>query len=107
RSQDGGRSWGSPEEAIPEVEITDVKAAPDGTVYVGTRGRGILASKDGLRSWQQVETPPTMQKVRALSISGDRFLAGTEGTPDPVSVFEWEDREQWRQLGNLAECSGA
>jgi len=107
RSQDGGKSWGSPEEAIPEVEVTDVKAAPDGTVYVGTRGRGILSSRDGLRSWQQVEAPPAMQKVRALSISSDRFLAGTEGTPDPVGIFEWEDREQWHRLGDLAECSGS
>src|SRR3954463_7931077 len=84
RSQDGGKSWGSPEEAIPEVEITDVKAAPDGTIYVGTRGRGILSSSDGLRSGPPGEAPPAMQKVRALSISSDRFLAGTEGTPDPV-----------------------
>ena len=107
RSPDGGRSWGQPEEAISEVEVAEVKAAPDGTVYVGTRGRGLLQSRDGLRSWEQVETPPEMQKVRALSITADRFLAGTEARPGPVGVFEWEDHEQWRQLGDLAECSGA
>jgi photosystem II stability/assembly factor-like uncharacterized protein len=106
-SQDGGKAWSQPQEAFPDVEVADVKASSDGTVYVGTRGRGILRSKDGLRSWGAVEAPPSMQKVRAFSISSDRFLAGTEGTPGPVGVFEWEDEDQWRQLGNLAECSGA
>jgi photosystem II stability/assembly factor-like uncharacterized protein len=108
RSQDGGKTWGAPEEGIPDVEMAEVKGAPDGTVYVGTRGRGILRSKDGLRSWEPVETPPAMQKVRALSITPDRFLAGTEAVPAPAGVFEWEDQEGWRRLGDLAaDCSGA
>jgi photosystem II stability/assembly factor-like uncharacterized protein len=107
RSQDGGKSWGSLEEAIPDVEVAEVKAAPDGTVYVGTRGRGILRSRGDLQSWEQVETPTTMQKVRSISITPDRFLAGTEAVPSAAAVFEWEDQEQWRQLGDLAECSAS
>ena len=106
-TEDGGKTWGDPEVAIPDVEMAEAKAAPDGTVYVGTRGRGILRSKDGLQSWEQVDTPPEMQKVRAISITPDRFLAGTEAVPAAAGVFEWEDHESWRQLGDLAQCSAS
>ncbi|MPZ13699.1 MAG: hypothetical protein GEU73_04635 [Chloroflexi bacterium] len=107
RSRDGGMSWDEPEEAIPDVELSEVKGAHDGTIYVGTRGRGMLLSGDGLRSWQQIETPPPMQKVRAISVTPDRFLAGTEAGPSPVGVYEWWEKRSWRQLGDLADCSAA
>ena len=108
RSGDNGKSWGEAEALVPDVEVTDVKAAPDGTIYLGTRGRGVLRSKGArLDAWEQVEAPPAMQKVRSLSITPERFLAGTEATPAPVAVFEWEDQEQWQQLGDLSACSGS
>ena len=107
RSKDDGRTWQPAETLIPDLDVADVAAAPDGAVYVGTRGRGVLRSRDGLRSWEEVETPGALQKVRSFYISGDRFLAGNESRPDPVGIFEWEDGEQWRQLGDLSTCSGA
>jgi photosystem II stability/assembly factor-like uncharacterized protein len=76
-------------------------------VYVGTRGHGILRSRDGLRSWEPVETPAALQKVRSLYVDGERFLAGIESVPEPVGVFEWQDQEEWHRLGDLAACSGS
>jgi photosystem II stability/assembly factor-like uncharacterized protein len=107
RSNDKGRSWGEPEVAVADLDCGDVKVAPGGSVYVGTRGDGILQSSDGLRSWQRIETPGPLQKVRALCIGDDSFLAGSEARPDPVGVFEWQDHEEWRQLGDLSACSGS
>ncbi len=107
RSSDSGKTWQTPEVAIADLDAAAVHGAPDGSVYVGTRGKGLLRSRDGLRSWEPVETPAALQKVRALAIDGERFLAGNEARPDPVGVFEWEDGKQWRPLGDLAACSAA
>ena len=105
RSKDGGKTWAA-ETAIPDLDVAEVSTAQDGTVYVGTRGRGILRSRD-LSKWEEVETPSALQKVRCFSIDGDRFLVGNEARPDPVGVFEWEDGESWRPLGDLSACSAA
>src|SRR5713226_6362003 len=89
RSKDNGKTWSVPETAIPDLDVADVQSAPDGTVYVGTRGRGILRSRDGLRTWEEVEVPAALQKVRTMCITSDRFLAGSEARPEPVGIFEW------------------
>jgi hypothetical protein len=105
RSKDNGKTW-EQETAIPDLDVAEVSTAPDGTVYVGTRGQGILRSRD-LKKWEAVETPSALQKVRCFSIDGERFLVGNEARPDPVGVFEWEDGESWKPLGNLSTCSAA
>jgi len=107
KSRDNGASWTEPEPIIPDLDVADIRPGKDGSVYVGTRGRGLLRSQDGLRSWQQVEAPGALDKVRSLYISGDLFLAGNEARPDPVGVFEWQDGEEWRPLGDLSTCSGS
>ncbi len=104
---DDGRTWSAPEVAVPETDITDLAAAPDGTVYVGTVGRGVLQSHDGLRDFVETDTPDALKKVRSLHIDGDSVLAGSESRPHPVSVFRWQDHEEWRQLGDLSACSGS
>src|SRR5438067_10445850 len=106
RSQDDGKTWGAPEVIFPDLDVADVCAAPDGTVYAGTIGRGVLQSRDGLRGWDEIEAPAALRKVRSLHLDGDNLLAGSESRPDPVGVFQWEDHEQWRQLGDLSKCSG-
>src|SRR5438093_9405784 len=70
-SRDDGRTWGSPETAIPDVEACVIRRAPDGTVYVGTRGHGLWRSRDGQGGWEQVETPLGLEKVRSLFITRD------------------------------------
>lgn len=107
RSRDDGRSWGGPKLVIPDLDVADVRSAPDGATYVGSRDRGLLRSRDGLQSWDEVEVPSALGKVRSLCITGNAFLAGSEARPEPVGVFEWQDGEQWRPLGNLAACSGS
>ncbi len=107
RSKDDGKTWGEPEVAIQDLDVADVCAGPDGTVYAGTVGRGVMQSADGLRRWEEIDTPSALKKVRSLRISGDSLLAGSESRPDPVGVFEWQDHEEWRQLGDLSTCSGS
>src|ERR687885_252845 len=89
RSKDDGATWGEPELAISDIEIADLSAAPDGTVYAGTVGRGVLKSRDGLRAWDEIDTPDALKKVRSLRATGDAVLAGSESRPHPVGVFEW------------------
>jgi photosystem II stability/assembly factor-like uncharacterized protein len=103
-SRDGGATWET-RTAIPDIDVAEVAAA-NGTIYVGTRGQGILKSDD-LQSWKPVEVPGALQKVRSFWIDGDRFLVGNEARPDPVGVYEWEDGETWRPLGDLSTCSAA
>ncbi len=107
RSHDDGTSWDEPEVMIADLDVGDVKTATDGSVFVGTRGRGLLRSRDGLRSWQSVDVPGGLQKVRSLCITGDTFLAGSEARPDPVGVFAWQGGDDWQPLGDLSTCGGA
>jgi len=107
RSRDDGKSWNAPELAIADLDVGDIKIGTDGTTYVGTRGRGLLRSRDGLRTWEEVETPSALDKVRSICISKDRFLVGNESRPDPVGIYEWIDGEEWRPLGDLAACAGS
>src|SRR5438046_3068486 len=90
-SSDNGASWSGPDMLIPEVEACTLQAAPDGSMYVGTRGQGIFRVKPGMQDAEHLETPPELTKTRSLFISEDHFLAGTE----PARVFEWENRERW------------
>lgn len=105
RTRDGGKTW-VPDTAIPDLDVAEVATAPEGMVYVGTRGRGILRSRD-LSTWESVDGPSALQKARCFWIDEDGFLVGNESRPDPVSVFAWEDQEAWRQLGDLSACSAA
>ncbi len=61
-SKDGGKSWTGPEVAIPDVEPHKIRRGPDGGVYVGTRGDGLLRSPDGLGDWAPIETPPAAEQ---------------------------------------------
>lgn len=111
RSSDGGKTWEAADAALPDVEAHVIKSAPDGTVYLGTRGHGLFRAKPGLRDWEPIETPPAAQKIRSICALADRLIVGTEAALDPkgaeVSVFEWSSRNGWRRLGNLLECSGS
>jgi photosystem II stability/assembly factor-like uncharacterized protein len=108
RSKDDGKTWSEPKVALPETDVTDLAAAPDGTVYVGTVGRGVLRGADGLTSFTETDTPDALKKVRSLHIDGDSVLAGSESRPHPVGVFRWQEHEEWQELGDLtAGCSGS
>ncbi|MEA2639640.1 MAG: hypothetical protein QOF51_1034, partial [Chloroflexota bacterium] len=101
-SEDEGRTWAEPETLLAGVHACTLAAAPDGSVYVGTRGEGLFRVAPGLRSHEQVETPAELSKVRSLCITGDQFLAGTE----PAQVYSWEDRKRWVPFGDVRQVSG-
>lgn len=107
RTTDDGGTWGAPEAAIADVDVATIQSAPDGSFYVGTRDAGLFRSGDRLRSWEHVETPPGLAKVRSLCIGEDRFLAGSEAAAEAVGVYEWLEAKHWRRLGDMSTCSGS
>ena len=106
-SPDGGESWSAPEIAVPDVEAHKIRRGPDGAVYVGTRGNGLLRSPDGLGDWTPVDTPPAAQMIRSLCSTDERLLVGTEAGEAPVGVYAYSEAAGWETLGDLTSCSGA
>jgi photosystem II stability/assembly factor-like uncharacterized protein len=103
-SPDGGKSWSTPEPQLAGVHVCAVAAADNGTVFVGSRGHGLLQSTGDLTVWQPVETPDAAQNIRSLRTVGDKLLVGTE----PAAVFEYAPRTSvWSAMGDLWECPGA
>ena len=106
-SDDGGRSWTAPEAAIRDVEVSAIAQAPDGAVYVGTRGSGLLRNREGVSTWESVDLAPGMEKVRSICIADGRFVVGTEAGTAPAGVYEWLDRRSWQPLGDVMTCPGS
>ena len=106
-SSDGGESWSAPEIAVPDVEAHKIRRGPDGAVYVGTRGNGLLRSPDGLGDWTPIDTPPAAQMIRSLCSTDERLLVGTEAGEAPVGVYAYSEAAGWETLGDLTSCSGA
>ena len=105
-SPDEGGQWSEPEVAVPDVEAHAIVKGPDGHMYVGTRGHGLLRSAD-LRTWDRIETPAAAQRVRSLCVRGDGLLVGTEADAEPVAVFSWSADGAWEPVGDLTSCPGS
>jgi len=103
RSSDGGKTWSDPELVIPEVDVTALVKL-DGEMYAGTRGAGIFHRPNGPgKRWEQLETPPALNKVRSLCAGNGTLLVGTE----PPAVYEWIGRQRWQQLGDVTTTPGS
>ena len=74
--------------------------AVDGaSVLVGTRGRGVLTSRDAGATWTAVELPePDVMSV-AISAADGALYAGTE----PSRLFVARPGEPWTELGALQD----
>ena len=102
-SLDGGQSWGTPQTLRPEVEAVAFETGADGVVYMGTRGDGLLSSRDDLRSWQPVREAKQLEKIRSLAWDNDHLLIGTE----PAGVYEYVPDESCEALGDIWSCEGS
>ena len=103
RSSDGGKTWSDPELVIPEVDVTALVKL-DGEMYAGTRGAGIFHRPNGPdKRWEQLDTPPALNKVRSLCAGNGTLLVGTE----PPAVYEWVGRQRWQQLGDVTTTPGS
>lgn len=76
RSTDGGGTFAAL--AVPAAAALQALAAsapPDGAgppaLWVGTRGRGVLASRDGGASWRAEPEPVALQNVLHLAVAHD------------------------------------
>ena len=110
-SKDGGLDWSPSEIQLPDTEVHVIKAAPDGTVYLGTRGHGLFRSKSGMHGWEAIETPAAAARIRSIVPAGDHLIIGTEAGlgegASPVGVFAWSQKSGWEPLGDLRTCSGS
>jgi len=94
------------ERLIREYEVACLALDPDdpNVVYAGTKGRGIIRSDDGGRTWQ----PLGMEghTVKAISVSpaqADRIFAGTR----PAYLFMSDDKgHTWRELEAFRKIRG-
>ena len=91
-SRDGGRTWSNAAGDDLRMRVTSVVFGPNGVIYAGTgqstdlsglpvNGRGVLASRDGGRHWDNVSAGLANLDVRALATSPDGhwLYAGTGG----------------------------
>jgi Sortilin, neurotensin receptor 3, len=110
-SENGGRDWSPNAVQLPGIEVHVVKAALDGTVYLGTRGHGLFRRRPGSSEWEAIETPLAARKIRSIAPVGDQVIIGTEAglgeSASPVGVFRWSHMSGWEPLGDVRECSGS
>ncbi len=79
RSEDGGISWKSANEGLPDSSVRSLKADPhvSGTLYAGTES-GVYRTLDGGRSWASFGRQLSGLATTSLAIGvGGRLLAGT------------------------------
>lgn len=109
-SKDGGASWSDPEMLMPDTEAHALRAGPNGTVFLGTRGKGLFRGTGDLRRWESLDTPPAALKARSLCWVDDHLLVGTEAgehNDPPVGVFSWSERAGWKAMGEITTCPGS
>lgn len=94
-SDDDGATWQRSD--LPDLEVWQVRAAGDGSLYAGVQPAGLWRSRDNGETWNKVEgfarlaeehdgwgiplTPPIPGRLRALVIDAtnpDRIAAGVE-----------------------------
>lgn len=78
RSADGGLTWTTRNDGLPDVAIHTLAVDAGGVVYAGTSG-GVFVSSDSGSRWSPFHEGLTAPQVRALAFDGPRVLAGTEG----------------------------
>lgn len=106
RSNDGGRSWHSAVNGLPDAQVTALAvaaAAPD-TVYAAVSGDGLWRSEDAGRTWSFVMDRPWIEEAErdvlaltsvnlASGMGGIWLYAGTEKgvTRVPDCFCRWQD----------------
>jgi hypothetical protein len=89
QSRNGGASWRTPTEGLPDDEVTSLAVDPNEPkiLYAGTAGHGIFRSTDGGQRWKPpvtLEAEPLEQVMASLS---DRSLIGKASRIAPPPAF--------------------
>jgi hypothetical protein len=95
RIERDGPAW-TAAQVLDGGRVECVAAAGD-TVLAGTRGRGLLVSRDGAGSWERVELPEPDVFSVAIGAADGALYAGTE----PSRVFVARDGGLWTELEAL------
>ena len=105
RSDDGGRSWVTRNEGLPEGEVIalTVHAEQPDTVYASVSGQGIFRSEDAGASWRLMDKGPRQDVVQFVHSNmagsmqtGWLFAATTKGISRAMDCFCG-----WRDAGGL------
>ena len=81
RTRDGGRSWQSIAEGIPDGEFVRVvreDPARPGLIYAGTE-TGVYVSPDAGASWQSIQLNLPVAPIHDLLVKDDDLVAATHG----------------------------
>lgn len=98
RSANRGASYTGWNFGLFDSEVNAIALSPDfandQTVYAGTQS-GIFSSRNGGRSWREVDLPMNLAPVLCLALAGGRIYAGTEES----GLYLSEDGgDAWKQL---------
>ncbi len=85
----------------PRTTAISVTAQNSKTIYVGTANSGVLVSRDGGETWQQVRGVPTQAPISAIEQDPKRSAYVYVGTKQSLYVSH-DGGERWmRRGGNL------
>ncbi|HLG69270.1 MAG TPA: glycosyl hydrolase [Chloroflexota bacterium] len=98
-----GGSWQAERTALQGLHVSSLALEPQsGTLFAGTHNGGLLASRDGGRSWQRC-AGIEQDEVYSLAVAHGRVYAGTE----PAHLYVSEDAGQtWADLAGLCQVPG-
>ena len=96
-------AWGEKSRSLTGKHISTIVVEPSGTVFAGTHGDGIYASKDGGKSWERRDSGVASSNIYSMSAvqaGGQlRIYAGTE----PAHLYVSSDLgKSWSELPIIA-----
>lgn len=90
--------------ADPSLQCAVCDPVDPSILYIGSRGGGLQRSRDGGRSWRDMQLPLKEVFSVAVSSADDSVYAGTE----PSRIFKSSDQgESWREKVALTEIPSA
>ena len=97
RSSDGGRHWAAA--ALDGLEVWQIRAGPDGTLYAVTQPAGLYRSTDGGDEWSSVD-------AKDLITLADVFRAPPSGASRSIRRYPGE-RAPWSSTRPIRRGCGS
>jgi photosystem II stability/assembly factor-like uncharacterized protein len=104
RTRDGGRTWTSISQGIPDGSFVNVvREDPHhrGLLFAGTE-KGIAVSFDDGDHWQSLQLDLPVTSVRDLDVHGDDLVVATHGR----GIYILDDIEPLREMAQATASSG-
>jgi photosystem II stability/assembly factor-like uncharacterized protein len=95
-SDDGGQTWAQSKLAEPQGSVLSLAVADDGTIFAGTAGQGLWASRDAGKTWRAAGDALASTHVTVLHPLEDN---GMYALADSHPYFSRDGGETWRMVG--------